>query len=181
MNNVAAFFERYHVRLFDYAYRMLTDREEAEDILQEIFLRAIQKKPSYGSETGFRKWCYKVATNLAIDRIRRHKKRRGYSLEEATDDGEEKRSLRETLRDSGAGPDEMAGRAELARRLERAVGELPEKERQVFLLRQNANLSFREIAEIRGEPLNTVLSRMRRAMQRLRRSLEGSETFLGGG
>lgn len=147
----------YHRRLSTYLARMSGDRGHAEDLVQETLVRVWKGLESYDDRKRFGSWLFTIAHHVMIDHVRR--RTRG---PEATDHSPEDLS----------GPGDpsaelMAG--ELGRILSAAVEALPEKQRRVFLLRQHGTLKFREIAELTGEPLSTVLGHMSYATEKLQR------------
>jgi len=165
--------ERHRQPVFNFLYRFLHDRTLAEDLLQEVFLRLVRNANDYEPKAKFTTWLYTIARNLAIDQTRRARHQRLVSLDQPRPgrDGEEGGSLLTVLAAPGGRGDDRCGDQELARDLYRALEELPEEQREVFLLREHQGLPFQEIAEVVGAPLNTVKSRMRYALEGLRRRL----------
>ncbi|MBW2735087.1 MAG: RNA polymerase sigma factor [Deltaproteobacteria bacterium] len=165
---------RRHQRpIFNFLMRHLGDRTMAEDLLQEVFLRLIKGAASYKREAKFTTWLYTIARNLCIDNARRAKHRRAASLEQPigkTDDGS--RTLKDVVADKGPGVDRQVTSHRLQQRIVQAVDSLSDEQREVFLMREQLNIPFKEIAEIVGVSDNTVKSRMRYALEHLRKMLE---------
>lgn len=167
--------------------RLLGDRGRAEDLLQETWLRVVAAAPRWEERALFRTWLFTVARNLAADEARR-KAFRGSPVPLEAPDPERRRSrVPEPVADDPP-PDHLAEGALLRGRLEEAVAQLPEEQREVFVLRELADVPFAEIAAITGAPLPTVKSRMRYALDALRRRLgamglgpEGAAPGSGGG
>jgi len=162
--------ERHGGQLLGVLTRSMGSREQAEDAYQTVFMKVIRSAPNYKSSSRFTAWLYTIARNVIIDQARRDKYRRTESLDrQAYEDGAE------TKLDQVAGelpdPEENLRGTELARTLEEAIGKLPEEQREVFLLRERAGLSFKEIAKITDAPLNTVKTRMHYALNKLRKDL----------
>ncbi len=155
---------------FSFLVRLTGDRPRAEDLLQETWLRVVTAAPRWEPRARFRTWLYTVARNLAADEARRRALRRADPLDAPGPGGA---SPAEALADGAPGPDLAADGALLRPRLEAALAALPEEQREVFLLREYAGVPFAEIAEITGVPAPTVKSRMRYALEGLRRTLEG--------
>ncbi len=155
---------------FSFLVRLTGDRPRAEDLLQETWLRVVAAAPRWEPRARFRTWLYTVARNLAADEARRRALRRADPLDAPGPGGA---SPAEALADGAPGPDLAADGALLRPRLEAALAALPEEQREVFLLREYAGVPFAEIAEITGVPAPTVKSRMRYALEGLRRTLEG--------
>lgn len=159
----------YSARLYGYFYRLTGSRHDAEDLLQEVFVRLVRTIGRYEHAGRFEGWLFRIATNLVRDRVRRSKT----SLSAGGQAGlrashGEAESVRERLDLVADGPSVSLERAEDIDQLQRAIGQLPEAEREVILLRHFSQLSFREIAEQMGTPLGTALARAHRGLARLR-------------
>jgi RNA polymerase sigma-70 factor (ECF subfamily) len=167
---------RHRGPLFTFLLRMLGDRERAEDLAQETFLRVVKGAADWRERAKFKTWLYAIARNLCFDHARRDKFRRTDSLDGSAEgaDGEEGQSLAETIASPDAGPDRAAANAQLKPMLIRALQALPDEQREVFILREQSGLAFKEIAELQGVNENTVKSRMRYALEGLRAQLEQS-------
>jgi RNA polymerase sigma-70 factor (ECF subfamily) len=164
---------RHKKAVFNFLWRQVGDRAAAEELLQEVFLRVIKSAPTYQEQAKFTTWLYTIARNLCVDAARRAEHRRTTSLDapQTGPDGESQRTLGDTVADPGGDTERDALARELRVRLERAIADLPEDQREVFLLRERSGLPFKEIASIVGVPENTVKSRMRYALERLREAL----------
>lgn len=155
-------------QVWRFARRMVGSDDEAEDVVQETFVKAWRYLPRFERGKNFRTWVLSIARNTAIDMLR---KKRGITLSRFDDD-EGGNVLIDTLADDELLPDELAVRAENAETLERVIVQLPDPAREIILLRYQEGLTFEEIAESIGEPLNTVKSRGRRALVALKKLLE---------
>jgi RNA polymerase sigma-70 factor (ECF subfamily) len=155
-----ALLDRHRPGVFRFLARLVGDRARAEDLCQECFLRVVQQAGRWEQRARFRTWLYAVARNLAADDARRAVHRRVEPL----GGGEVDRDAR--------APDRAAEDALLRPRLEAAIAALPAEQREVFLLREYEDVPFADIAEITGAPVPTVKSRMRYALEALRRALE---------
>ena len=154
---------KYQRPLFTFLWRLVGNQHSAEDLFQDTFVRVLRALPSYQEGGRFSGWLFGIANNLAVDLLRhRHVHRNRFQ-----DDAD---AVAAAVDDHGAADAELE-RAELTRLVEDALQQLPEKQRQVFLLRQHGELSFKEIAAQLGEPLNTVLSHMHYAVTKLRKQL----------
>jgi RNA polymerase sigma-70 factor, ECF subfamily len=154
-----ALVDRHRPGVFRFLARLVGERARAEDLCQECFLRVVQQADRWEERARFRTWLYAVARNLAADEARRAVHRRTEPL-----DGTEPAS-------EARGPDRAAEDALLRPRIETAIRALPAEQREVFLLREYEDVPFADIAEITGAPLPTVKSRMRYALEALRRAL----------
>lgn len=161
--------ERYSGPLFRYLLRMLGRYEEAEDVTQEAFLRAYLSLASYDPHYRFSTWLFRIATNLALNRLR--DERRVISLEALSGTPEEPPPELEDRRNESR-PEAVAEQKELSRWVRECLEELPPAYRLVVALRHVADLSYEEIAEVTGLPLNTVRSRLHRGRERLGECLE---------
>ena len=165
--------------LFNFVLRHLRSASAAEDITQETFLRVVQRAADFKHEARFSTWLYTIARNLSIDHGRKMKHRRHASLDAAASTDEGARPLLEVVAD--VRPEGDVSRAaewsDMRRSIVTAVDALPDDQREVFLLREVANLPFKEIAEVTGIAENTVKSRMRYALERLRSALSEFEEY----
>lgn len=161
-----ALVDLYNRRLYGYFYRATGRRDDAEDLLQELFVRLVGTLGQYRHDGRFEPWLFRIATNLIRDRIRRGRSTRPGVAPRADDEGEQAWS--DLRRAPPAQPGHRLDAAEDADRLERAIQSLPEAERTVILLRHFAQMSFQEIAEVMDTPLGTALARAHRGLARLR-------------
>lgn len=154
-----AMVDRYKNRLMNVIGRMLSSTEEAEDIVQETFVRVYQHRQSFNFKHCFSTWIYTIALNLARNELRKRKKFKFYEISEMQ--GNEK---------------EFAVDAKVPTRLpqvlENAIRQLPEKYRIAFVLRDVQELPYDEVAKILNVPLGTVKSRVNRARLMLRDKLQ---------
>jgi RNA polymerase sigma-70 factor (ECF subfamily) len=167
----AELLRRHRTPVFNFVLRHIGSRPAAEDTVQEVFLRVVQSAADFKHEARFSTWLYTIARNLCIDHLRKMSLRAHDSIHEPR--GEEGRSLEERMPDPrpDGSVERSAQSAELRVRITEAVEALPREQREVFLLREVANLAFKEIAEVTGTPENTVKSRMRYALERLQEAL----------
>jgi RNA polymerase sigma-70 factor (ECF subfamily) len=182
---------RYEKPIWSFLRRFVRDAEAAEDLLQEVFLRVVrdaqESGPAWKGEAKFSTWLYTIARNLCIDRARRTAVRGSAppSIDGAPDaDGNaETAALHERIAAPGPSTDAVVAGREAARRIDRAVAELPDDQREVFLMREVMELPFAEIASLVGVSEPTVKSRMRYALEKLRAALAdlGDATNVGVG
>jgi RNA polymerase sigma-70 factor (ECF subfamily) len=163
---------RHRKPLFNFILRFVRDPAAAEDVTQETFLRLIKGADAYQRQAKFTTWLYTIARNLCVDAARRGKHRKAASLDAPIGDDDGSASLLDFVPDGAAGVDRQAQSRELGARLRQAIESLPDEQREIFLLREVADLQFNEIAAVVGCPENTVKSRMRYALEKLREALE---------
>ncbi len=161
--------QRYNGPLFRYLLRMLGRPDEAEDMAQEAFLRAYLSLASYDSTYRFSTWLFRIATNLALNRLK--VEQRVVSLEMLQDRPDERPM---ELADSSeeCRPEQRVERQEMGQAVRECLEELPPAYRSVVILRHLSDLSYEEIADSTGLPLNTVRSRLHRGRERLGECLE---------
>ena len=164
-NAFAQIVERYTPLLYSLAFRMLGRGEEAQEAVQEIFLRAYRALPRFRLERRFHPWLYTIALNYLRTVARRQRRRRGLRLVRL---GEEL----DTVADRGD-LQAAAEREDGERLAQEALAGLPPLYREVFLLREVEGLSVRDTAEAIGVPEGTVKVRLHRARQELVRRLAG--------
>lgn len=158
---------RYQRPLFSFLVHQVRDRSAAEDLLQETFLRVLRAQEAFVPQGRLSGWLFTIARRLAYDHL---EKRGRWRLETIEPSGPEEASRE--LPDLEPGPDRAAESGLTRSRVEAALAALPAEQREVFLLREYAGLSFAEIAEATGAPLGTALARMRYALSKLRKELE---------
>lgn len=167
-----AAFERlvdmYKDKVYHLAYRMLKDSHEAEDIAQEAFVRVYLNIEKYDDKYKFSTWLYRIATNLAIDRIR--KKKADYSLDEEVT-GTDGLTLYAQIPSDDVQPDRQVEFLETKNVIEDHILKLPLKYRTAITLRYLEELSMKEISEIMDLPIATVKTRIHRGREALRKSL----------
>lgn len=157
-------FNRYRKPVYAYLNRMLgNDVMSADDIFQELWIKVINKLPSYQENGKFSAWLFRVAHNQVLEHFRREKSRAKLGF--LTDDGElpEQSGVNED-------PQSLVGAKELAQQLEKLLKQMPPEQKEVFIMRQNG-MSFKEIAEIQKCPVNTALGRMHNCLKFLRQHL----------
>ena len=172
--DVAAFevlVKRHERALFNFILRSVGRRDVAEELLQEAFLRIVKSASRYQETAKFTTWAYTIARNLCIDRARKYQKRKEYSLNKAVggegDDGGA--TFQDNLVDEKADAGSMnLEKKQFLEKLKAALEELPDEQREVFVMREFSGLKFREIADVLDIPVPTVKSRMRYALQALR-------------
>lgn len=159
--------EHYRRPLFSFILRMTEGQRDAEDLFQEIWLRAVKNLPRFKGHKLI-SWLFRIAHNLVIDEVRRDERRGELPL---SADGEPERA--ETfMREHRLGPDAEYSATDLGERIREAIKVLPSEQREVFLMRVEGDLPFKDIARIQRVSINTALARMHYALRRLREELK---------
>lgn len=170
--------ERYRRPVYNFILRSVRQRDRAEELLQDVFLRVVQRSGDFKGQSKLSTWLYTIARNLCIDHSRKMQFRRHKSLDAPTRGrDEEGPSLMDRVEGKELGAHREAIGNELRERIAHAIDQLPEEQREVFLMRQVSSLPFKEIADIVGVPENTVKSRMRYALERLQEALAEYEDY----
>lgn len=160
---------RYKGPIYGLILRMVRNKEEAEDLVQEAFIKAFNALPTFNEEFAFSTWLYKIAVNNCIDFFRK-KRLSTFPLDKPilSKDGEIKREFS----DSSSSPEHRMLSSERSNMIDHAIYALPEKYRMVIVLRHKEDRSYEEIAEILDIPLGTVKARIFRAREMLKRKLK---------
>jgi RNA polymerase sigma factor (sigma-70 family) len=158
-----------HSRLFDFIRKRVNTEEDAEDILQDVFYQLLAHDTITEPIDKLSSWLFAVARNRIVDWYRGRKHHGSIPLDAETGLPE---SPEDVLFDPTQEPDEVFGRALVWEALAEALDGLSEEQREVFILHEVEGRSFKEIAEITGENLNTLLSRKRYAVLYLREALK---------
>jgi len=152
--------------VFNFTYRLSGSISDAEDITQATFVKVWRNLHSFDDARRFRPWLFAIARNAMLDEVRKRKHTLFSSLEA------EGNSIEETLQDNAPLPDEEADSLMRSREARKALDRLSNLERTIIMLHLDEDMTFQEIGDILGEPLNTVKSRYRRTLEALKRELK---------
>jgi RNA polymerase sigma-70 factor (ECF subfamily) len=176
--------ERLEKPLVNFILRFVGEREAAEDLFQETFVRVVRTLGDFRPEASLTTWIYTIARNLALDHLKARRRHREVSLDAPAADREGKViSFRDALRVAAADPSDRSEAAEDERRVARALAELAPAKREALALRVYAGLPYAEIAKVTGSPVGTIKFRVHEAMQDLSKAMGagGSEAAALGG
>ena len=165
--------ERHSVTIFRLAYRLTGNHHDAEEIVQEAFLRAYQKLEQFASQANFATWVYRIAANYTIDRMRQRKQedaRRQAPSAEMTDDVEQD-PLRQ-IPDVKPSPERLTQSVELRRQMETALQSLTPAERIAFVMRHCEGCGIEEIAAALKSNSSAAKNTVFRAVHKLRIALQ---------
>jgi RNA polymerase sigma-70 factor, ECF subfamily len=163
---------RHRKPVYNFILRFVGDKETAEDLLQEAFMRVIKGAEAYKRQAKFTTWLYTIARNLCVDQTRRRKHRKHASLDAPMDTGDESGTLMDVIPSNEMASDRKSVNKQLHQTMQAAIEALSEEQREVFLMREFLDMPFRQIADVVGVPENTVKSRMRYALEKLRLDLD---------
>lgn len=159
---------RHQRGLVNYIFRLVGSRDAATDLSQEVFLKVFLSLDSYDPRYRFTTWLYRIASNRAIDHLRRRQPRT-LSLSQPVSSDEAPAAP--VIAGQNPSPDDVLRGRELSSRIGKAIEALPTSYRQLILLRHRQNCRYDEIARITGLPLGTVKNRIFRAREILRERL----------
>ncbi len=160
-------YDKYSSQLFRFI-RGFTGESNAEDILHDVFIQVSEALNKYEDKGKFKSWIFTIARSRSLDFLRKKKRQKAKSIS----------SDESTLIDKNiTKPEEIESRKEMKQIIDAAINKLPETQREIFIMRQDAELSFKEISNILNIPINTALSHMYRATDTLRQNLKSLETY----
>lgn len=161
--------DKYERALYFHILKMIKDREQVEDLVQETFVKAFDNLNTYSTNYAFSTWLYRIATNHTIDYLRK-KKLKTLSIDEPmkTKDGE----MEMQLPDESAGTDRNIIKKQRQKIVQKAIKELPKKYRLVIEMRHMEEKSYQEIADVLDLPLGTVKAHIFRARELLYKALK---------
>ena len=163
--------ERHSRNLFRLAYRMTGHQQDAEDVVQETFLRAYRQLSKFDDRASFGTWLYRIAANCSLDLIR-SRKRRGAQTEAAPQVQDGAPDPMQSLPDPAPPPDRLAMSGEVERQVAAVLNGLSDMERTAFVLRHYEGMCIDDIGRTLGVQPNAAKHSIFRAVQKLRRALE---------
>lgn len=172
-NALAVLINRHQSKIYGFIYSKLPDRDVADDIFQDTFIKVIKtlKSNAYNEEGKFLPWVMRIAHNLIVDHFRKNKK---MPVVRDTDEF----SIFSIIKDDSKTIEGLMISQVIEEDLRRIIQELPADQKEVLVMRIYQDLSFNEIAEITGVSINTALGRMRYALMNLRKVIEKNKIIL---
>ena len=164
----------YEKSVYGLAYRLVSDREDAMDVTQEVFLKAYQALPKFRGESRFSTWIYRVCVNASLDHLRKRQKTAVCSLDEPLSFKES--SVTREIEDDSENVEDAVETKSLGEAALAALGDLDDTHRVIITLSDVQGYSYQEIADILGISMGTVKSRLHRARNMLRRILPGEQS-----
>jgi RNA polymerase sigma-70 factor (ECF subfamily) len=159
---------RYVEPVYNLVVRLVGDRTEAEDLTQETFMKMWRSLARFDIHRRFKTWLFAIARNSAVDYLRKARPILFSNMNADEDD-----DFGASVADESILQDEIFEKREMGEQLEHLMEELSLDERTIIVLRDQDEMGFEDIAEILGKPVNTVKSRYRRALAKMRRELDG--------
>jgi len=154
--------KRYQTKLFSYLYRLIGNREETEDLLQNVFVKVYNNLDRFDRRKKFSSWIYRIAHNEAVNFLKKKGKKKFISLEDITTTKDKLE-----ISTSEKSPADSWIKKELKKEVEMAMEKLPAKYKEVLILRYFLDKSYGEMSEILGKPVNTVGTLLNRAKKKL--------------
>ena len=172
-NALAILIKRHQSKIFGFIYSKILDRDLADDIFQDTFVKVIKtlKSNSYNEEGKFLPWVMRIASNLIIDHYRRNKKMP--MLRET-----EEFSIFSILKDCSPNVENEMITSQVEMDLKKIIKGLPDDQQEVLMMRIYQDLSFKEISDLTGVSINTALGRMRYALMNMRKVIEKNKIIL---
>jgi len=172
-NCLSILINRHQSKIYGFIYSKLSDRDMADDIFQDTFIKVIKtlKSNSYNEEGKFLPWVMRISHNLIIDHYRRNKK---MPMFRETEDF----SIFSIMSDNVPNIESQLITSQVESDLRKLIKELPEDQKEVLVMRMYQDLSFKEISELTGVSINTALGRMRYAIMNLRKVIDKHQIIL---
>ena len=172
-NSLSILINRHQSKIYGFIYSKLSDRDIADDIFQDTFIKVIKtlKSNSYNEEGKFLPWVMRISHNLIIDHYRRNKK---MPMFRETEDF----SIFSIMSDNVPNIESQLITSQVENDLRKLIEELPEDQKEVLVMRMYQDLSFKEISELTGVSINTALGRMRYAIMNLRKVIDKHQIIL---
>lgn len=169
---LSALLNRYKEKIFSTIFYLVKDKQLAEDLFQDVFIKIIDKlrSKSYNEEGKFLHWALRISHNICVDYFRKEKRNTTISGEQ--------NNIFEFLELSSDAADTKIVTNQINEKLRTMLDMLPDEQREVIVLRHFADLSFKEIAELTNTSINTALGRMRYGLINLRKMMEENQMVL---
>ncbi|NCO33010.1 MAG: sigma-70 family RNA polymerase sigma factor [Armatimonadetes bacterium] len=165
--------EMHETQIYNLAYRMIGNREDAADLTQDAFIRAFHALPRFRGGSAFSTWLYRIATNVCLDHIKKYRRQKSkMTPSQIRTADQEELDLLDELGDSSLDPQEVLDRREQQKAVQSVISTLPEHQRAVLVLYDIQGESYEEVAQILDISIGTVKSRLNRARLALKSRLE---------
>jgi len=165
----------YQQKIFHLAYRMVGNSHEAEDVVQETFLRVYTNLHRYDPSQKFSTWIYRIGTNLCIDHLRKRKRKHKISLDANLYDSDQADGYDLLPTDEREQPDHQLILSETKRQIREAIDHMPDQYKTIVILRYLHDMSLQEISEVVDMPVTTIKTRLHRGREYLRGKIEHNQ------
>lgn len=169
-------YQRHRKPIYSFILRSVQSPELAEELMQEVFMRLIQNAEKYVRDAKLTTWLYTIARNLCIDSFRRAKHRKALSLQQTIgrDESQQSSTLEAVLEDPHAqeASEKRVFQIEVQEALKICIQKLSDDQREVYLMREVSHMPYQDIAAVVGTSENTVKSRMRYALEHMKRHMK---------
>lgn len=163
---------RYEAQVITFCYAFVRNREAAEDLAQETFLRVFRNSKRYQPVAKFTTWLYRIAANLCINELKKHKLRQNRSLDEPAGPDPEGSKIIERIASNEPTPLNDAERHEAQKLISTAIDHLPDDQRTTLIMVEYHHMQYQEIAEILDVTVSAIKMRVKRARETLRQTLK---------
>ncbi|RME60246.1 MAG: sigma-70 family RNA polymerase sigma factor [Candidatus Dadabacteria bacterium] len=177
-NSYSELIEKYSEKVFSLAFRMTRNQEDAQEVLQDVFVTVFRKIKGFEGKSSFSSWLYRVTVNAALMKLRKNRQDKSLLLDDVICSDEEHTTLLKATEIYTA--DEVTLRRELAKIISDAIEKLPLEYRAVFVLRDVDGLTNREVADILSLTVPAVKSRLHRSRMMLRELLKDTYKEISG-
>ena len=164
--------EKYYKKIYNVAYRFVGDREEANDLAQEIFTAAYKNLKKFRGDAKFSTWLFQIASNKGKNRFKYLKHRGHFANRWQSDADEDRDSSRSGIPDHSTNPETLLAGKQIQRKVQEAIDDLDPDHKEIVILRDIEGLSYEEIAQILNLPEGTTKSRLHRARMALTEKLK---------
>ena len=164
-------YDRYKSSVYRFAYYLSQNKEETDELFQETWLRVVQYSSKLSAVRDFKAWVYAITANIHRDILRKKRIRRMFFTQHAGKYDERSRNIKRSLGENNRLTMDESDRVDLGHAINRAITELPMRQRRVFVLKEVEGFKHAEIGKILGVPVGTVKSLLYRAIRHLRQEL----------
>ncbi|MFO7889435.1 MAG: sigma-70 family RNA polymerase sigma factor [bacterium] len=173
INSFNRLVKRWEKPIYNFIYRNLSNKNSAKDVCQKTFIRVYMKLKKLKDPHKFSPWIYRIALNLCRDEHRNNKKRNHLSCDQ-TNEEQHYIPVQLPANDDNS-PDKILNKKQIENLLKEQLQKIPEEQRVVIIMKQYQGLKFREIADILGQPVNTVKSRLYYGLKALKDNFKKAE------
>ena len=163
--------ERHKLSVLNLCLRFTGNKEDADDLAQEVFIRVFQAAPNYEVKAAFTTWLYRITVNLCLNYQRRKKVLHFFSLDQSKNSPHQTQHKIPVFADNEQ-PDTVFEKKEIQQMVQHAIQSLPENQKNVLILYRYHDLSYKEIAEVLHITVSAVESRLHRAKENLKKKLK---------